>query len=317
MLSVSCERHLVYFYPEAKQLLGLRFYIPIPEPPHHTVHLCIPMPSLVIVLERGLGDLIPSPFKGHDLKSEIECYSLPYGGLGFVSHFLTYYTLLCLWLGRSPLWPFRKATCSKWDLALALTSLITTTALAIYTMVKCRDTWQLLVIAVWKLSMSLLNGITAVNTSILILREGMREDFMPRIRYDLMNSARWIGLYVPGMSAGMVGLMSLVIQHWNDRGIVKLTIAFYSIVGFGVVLGILEACRSTAKRRRVGAKDVAFGAGIGILIVSPIVFIILAAFYSDWALGMMTDNLLGLPTNDNTIFYWTYFAAKRLPMFSW
>jgi hypothetical protein len=38
------------------------------------------------------------------LPTEIACYSLPYSGLGFASHVLTYYTV-CLGYGRKPLWP--------------------------------------------------------------------------------------------------------------------------------------------------------------------------------------------------------------------
>ena len=39
------------------------------------------------------------------LRIEITCYTLPYGGLGFASHILTYYTLFMLFSGRQPLRP--------------------------------------------------------------------------------------------------------------------------------------------------------------------------------------------------------------------
>ena len=38
--------------------------------------------------------------------------------------------------------------------------------------------------------------------------------------------------------------------------------------------------------------------------------------YSDWALGMMTGNISGLPSGDVAPLYWSYFVGKRLPMLS-
>ncbi|KAF8655494.1 hypothetical protein AX16_003024 [Volvariella volvacea WC 439] len=52
--------------------------------------------------------------EGYDIMTEIACYSL-----GFISHVLTYYTLLCFWYGRSPPWPFSPMTQSRFDVVLA------------------------------------------------------------------------------------------------------------------------------------------------------------------------------------------------------
>jgi hypothetical protein len=32
-------------------------------------------------------------------RAETACYSLPYGGIGFASHIITYYTMVMLFLG--------------------------------------------------------------------------------------------------------------------------------------------------------------------------------------------------------------------------
>ena len=45
-----------------------------------------------------------------------------------------------------------------------------TIAVSIVTILRCRNTWQLLVIAVWKLDVSLMNGVTAVHVAILMRR---------------------------------------------------------------------------------------------------------------------------------------------------
>ncbi|KAF8653577.1 hypothetical protein AX16_003887 [Volvariella volvacea WC 439] len=190
-------------------------------------------PTVANLVTRGLGDLIPeTPERGYDLKSEIQCYSLPYGVLGFVSHILTYWTILWLCLGRKPFWPRWKVSYGLWGLIWSGAGLGLSTGMAIKTIMNCRNTWQLLAIAVWKLFMSLLNGITAVHVALVVMLGRRAEEEWWDIREKLKNAAWWVALYIPGMIAGMAGLMSLVVQNWSDRGVYKLTIAFYTFVGF-------------------------------------------------------------------------------------
>ncbi|TFK64332.1 hypothetical protein BDN72DRAFT_721998, partial [Pluteus cervinus] len=105
------------------------------------------------------------------LRVDLACYSLPYGALGFISHLLTYYTITCLCAGRRPLWPFRKIKASKLDIILGSISLCVTTTVAIVTMVRCRHSWQLITIGVWKLGMSWFNTLSGLTTGIIALRE--------------------------------------------------------------------------------------------------------------------------------------------------
>jgi hypothetical protein len=52
-------------------------------------------------------------------------------------------------------------------------------------------------------------------------------------------------------------------------------------------------------------------------VVTLIIWVtMLAAFYSDMALGAMTNDLVGAPSDENKYLYWTYFIAKRIPFFS-
>ncbi|PMD16151.1 hypothetical protein NA56DRAFT_663393 [Hyaloscypha hepaticicola] len=57
--------------------------------------------------------------------------------------------------------------------------------------------------------------------------------------------------------------------------------------------------------------DLSFGFGI-----AAIVFGLLGAFYCDWILAAIAGNWGGFPSSDIAVLYWTYFAAKRLPMLS-
>ncbi|KAF8892898.1 hypothetical protein BD779DRAFT_1436605, partial [Infundibulicybe gibba] len=263
------------------------------------------------------------------IAEEITCYSLPYGALGFVSHVLTYYTIGCLWAGRSPLWPRRKVKYTRVDLAIGIVGLCISTGLAIHTLVKCRDTWQLLVIAVWKLSMSLLNGITAVQVAITIFMDNESHGKAKRAAWwillcecpprvcDWMGLLIWENIDVPGMFAGMIGLMSLVVHNHSHKGVIKLTGVFYSLVGVGVVVSLLAFCCQRSSDQTPRENDQAVGWGLAGLYFSVALFVLLAAFYSDWALGMMTGNIVGLPSGDTSGLFWTYFLAKRLTMLSW
>ncbi|KAH9474788.1 hypothetical protein JR316_0013253 [Psilocybe cubensis] len=238
---------------------------------------------------------------------ELHCYSLPFGLLGFISHVLTYYTIACLWFGRKPLWPFSKIANSKFDIILGSLGVSLCIIMSIVTMIKCKNTWQLLVIAVWKLSMSLLSGMTALHVAILVINNPDDD-----IQLKSKTSAWWLVLYIPGMVAGMIGLMSLVVKV-TDRSetVLGLTIAFYSVVGASLVVGIISMILTCYLGSGESGKVAATG-----FLVTIALFIVLSAFYSDWCLGIMLDNLLGTPSSDNSGFYWTYFIAKRLTMFS-
>jgi len=219
---------------------------------------------------------------------------------------LTYYTIVCLWYGRKPLWPFKKLNNSKFDLVLGSVGVGLCIVMSLITIVNCRNIWQLLLIAIWKLSMSLLSGLTALHVAIMVFNNP---------EHDLIkthHSAWWVTLYVPGMLAGMIGLMNLVVKV-ADRTpeLLSLTIAFYCVVGAALVVTIVYSI--CVLWLGGGAPLKVLGTGCLITIAS---FVVLSAFYSDWALGIMLDSLLGTPSGDNSGLYWTYFIAKRLTLFS-
>ena len=53
----------------------------------------------VFVMQFGFVEALPSfldPIRGTTPAEEMLCYGIPYGGIGFASHIITYYTLICL-----------------------------------------------------------------------------------------------------------------------------------------------------------------------------------------------------------------------------
>ena len=52
--------------------------------------------------------------------SQITCYALPYGGIGFLSHVLTYYSIVCIGIGVRPIMPGRPIKHKHTDSIMAI-----------------------------------------------------------------------------------------------------------------------------------------------------------------------------------------------------
>ena len=109
------------------------------------------------------------------------------------------------------------------------------------------------------------------------------------------------------MIAGFAGLTSLIIQNWGGHPKLHIiTYVFSGVLGFFVLVFALSLHFGDGF---VAALAITLAGGFS-------AFAMLAALYGDWALGAMTDNLLGTPSGDSSGLYWSYFVLKRLTMFS-
>jgi len=268
------------------------------------------------------------PTRGTNLPTEIACYNLPYGGLGFASHVLTYYTIACLAYGRRPLWPFKQIKNGKYDLVLAGLAFLGGLIFSTITMVRCRNHWQLLVLGVWKFSMSLFNAIVGAHVAYKNFVEaggqigcgttnqvgsgagsqaGVQIDEKPIIRLEVFY---WFAIYVPGMMAGFAGLMSLIAENWDASPKLRIVVVVFGVPALicvvlilgGVFLGNTNGCFAVTARW-------------GLKILLP-AFVILSVFFGDWAIGAMANNLAGIPTSDQGLYY-VYWISKRFTMLSW
>ena len=116
------------------------------------------------------------------------------------------------------------------------------------------------------------------------------------------------------MFAGIAGLMSLNHKFGHGHpGIPKLTGGFYGIAGVDIITYILGTICTLFL---LGSPGIVCRIAVGGLVWDLAAFGILAVFYSDWALGMMSGNISGLPSGDVAPLYWSYFVGKRLPMLS-
>lgn len=80
--------------------------------------------------------------------AEAACYSLPYGGIGFASHIVTYYTIVMLILGRQPLRPWKWIKHKLRSIVLSAVQLIATIILSSLAISKCRKQWEFVVLSV-------------------------------------------------------------------------------------------------------------------------------------------------------------------------
>lgn len=140
-------------------------------------------------------------------------------------------------------------------------------AIASFTIARCRSRWQFILLAVWKLV-----------------------------------------IYAAAAVVGLVGLISLVVENFWIPGVWKITTVFGSLI-LGTGLACLAlwwwADASGGKNGvRTHSKALLRGLGLSSLGVVPTLMLILAAFYSDWVLGALAGNLVGVPSGDNAYLYW-------------
>ncbi|KAN0089717.1 hypothetical protein V8E51_019977 [Hyaloscypha variabilis] len=283
-----------------------------------------------------------NPSKNGTLAQELQCYGLPYGGIGFASHILTYYTIIMLSHQRSPWWPWKRSH-HKWvDIFLSLLGLILTVGLTVLTILRCRNRWQFIVMATWKLLLSLTFGCLSFHAATLVRPKekydytGIRQGYL----YETADAIKdkkytrvlwWLLLYIPGVGAGMSGLMSLVFKEIGHNYHVKIiTIVFGAVTGFPVclmlILGIYQICSQCcgSRRKEMGAHNSSTESlgkstvtyTIMVFLVAASATSVLSALYSDWILGAIAGNLVGWPSGDIAPLYWGYIIAKRLPFFS-
>ncbi|KAF9444899.1 hypothetical protein P691DRAFT_676764, partial [Macrolepiota fuliginosa MF-IS2] len=169
------------------------------------------------------------PTPAFDIQSAIKCYALPYGAFGCISHALTYYSLVCLWFGRSPVPPWRKLSYKTYNFIIASIGPAISLGMSVTTIVKCKHTWPFLTLAAWKTSLSLLAGVTGIHAAHAMNKSG------GTTTQGAMYSMWWAAIYFFGMVVGMAGLIFIVIQalRRHQKDVTILTAVFFVVVFLG------------------------------------------------------------------------------------
>ncbi|KAH7311965.1 hypothetical protein BKA65DRAFT_517892 [Rhexocercosporidium sp. MPI-PUGE-AT-0058] len=96
------------------------------------------------------------------IRENIHCYALPYGGLGFGSHVLTYYCMFVNAYGRRPLVPWKRQEYQKLDVAIGFLQLVGTTIAGTLTVTRCKGEGHLQLLGIWMLLTSAASSIAAM-----------------------------------------------------------------------------------------------------------------------------------------------------------
>lgn len=325
--------------------------------------------------------LLPNIRNG-TFQDALQCYSLPYGIMGFLSHLLSYYTIICLITARRPLQPWRHITHGRLDLLEAILSMLGTTTCSILTLVRCRGEWPFILVAVWKAVFSLTQTLVtfhrardakrvdgerrdrAARYQAVVTRRGViemtnihaRAAYEQRLQQNIdpnawfpvrfwqrfttpgpniaplpplpslpsqlrtkdfgFKAVRWLVAYSVSVVIGLVGMSAIAAGNWSNRTRAMENIC--EVFGAFVALVILLALIHFLYKCCCGDEwwlSMFFGFG-GIFTM----FALLFAFWTDFFLGAIHvrngGSWLGVPDGVAAIIYWAYFAAKRLPMFT-
>ena len=87
------------------------------------------------------------PTNATTLQSHVQIYAVPYGVLGFVSHALTFYVILCHLLGRRPLLPWQNLEKTTWNIFLVTLSSFISVVLSAVTLARTRGSQPLMILA--------------------------------------------------------------------------------------------------------------------------------------------------------------------------
>lgn len=322
------------------------------------------LPSAHDIVNSTLHSLLPTKANG-TITDELSCYSLPYGGIGFAGHVLTYWTVAFLVAGRRPIQPWKDLKYQKMDLVLDALSLILSVPFAILTIVRCLGTWQYVLLAIWKTTLAVslsaisfqrswsipkdtrnrkaigqnktaylpIPGETYSNYDGISTYSGVGSGYgevRPRENNDQTDEGPgiklsllwWLILYALGTIIGLTGLFSIVRHTYTSNHVVRQISSIFLGVAIGpsalymVIVVLVKIVQKPDPNRRKFEFRNALG-HTAFVVISLILWAgMLAAFYSDWVLGAVTGNLVGTPDSSNKMVYWTYFIAKRIPLFS-
>jgi hypothetical protein len=147
------------------------------------------------------------------------------------------YTIMCILYRRKSWLPCVKIVphrAKSFDQFLSAIALVGTTTLTIVTMVRCKNHWQFVLLAIEHLCLSVAGSIMGFFVSTENGDETNEED------PDGIHAGRCLMIYfcivMPGNLLGAVGYFSLLIENWSNKNV---RTAFGAGVGGGAVLSLV------------------------------------------------------------------------------
>lgn len=253
------------------------------------------------------------------LDEKIQCYSLPYGAIGFAQHASTYYKMVVLGLLRRPLMPWRRLDGSNykdWNWAMSGVQIGTNVIIAIVTSVRCGRSWGLICMAMWKMLLAFTLGAWTLYAS----RRARRNEEKEEVQRECTVSGRvypktamhrhywWLVPNAIGIVIAEPGLVYLLAQNPHDGAYVGVSI----LIGAIVILAVLVLCLACTRKDEESSGCLSclncIRGTVPRRLRQPYLFLLVIgaiAVFSDWMLAIAADNLLGGPVGTLTsALYW-------------
>jgi len=140
-----------------------------------------------------------------NILSDMQCFVLPYGGIGFALDLLVLYGAYCLFGIQSP-WKGKKLKHQPLNIYFSLIGMFGSFGVAVYNSKRCHSSWPLVVASVWKGShVSMFNFISFASNY-----DNQRK------KID-KNHFFWLATVYTSISiAGTVGLSRIARAGWSD-----------------------------------------------------------------------------------------------------
>jgi hypothetical protein len=104
-----------------------------------------------------------------------------------------------------------------WDDVVLVITFTGGNAMAIFTVIRCRNRWQFVLVAVWKSSLSTRLAMWTFTKAVYLRLKTHRNEFEhPPYDDKALPSYFWVILYILGLIVGMVGVFSLIKETWPD-----------------------------------------------------------------------------------------------------
>lgn len=138
----------------------------------------------VLIIPFALAALPKAQPSNATLEEQVQCYSIPYGGVGFVSHLATFYIIIMLAIQRRPS-TWGKTRHRTFDQVISVVSIVTTVAAWVIHMSQCESFQYLVTIAAWELVYSIIFGCMSFHAACWVQRSTVTNDIEAP---DLQNS---------------------------------------------------------------------------------------------------------------------------------
>lgn len=191
-----------------------------------------------------------------DSATQITCYVLPYGLMGFVAHLAMFYGIALSSFNRCPYNYHEPLQHSTRDLVFGIGGLVISCLLGIGTFKRCSGTKYYVLIAVSKVLTTIASSIMGIHIAWNIRgRAELEDDDQSKLQITHHNTLRWLILEVIGSILEFTGVIMLLMEshdavakHRTPIMVTSLLLVGLIGISVGIIITWLEV-RQRAQRR--------------------------------------------------------------------